>query len=99
MNLKNSLQKFINILLLKNKDIMNKCSFCYKNASQVYPDSGFYRLNDLVYCSLNCFNDENKKVPKPKKQKTLGKAIIKSLKKVIKHKGKKKLETKKRKVS
>lgn len=54
--------------------MVQRCNFCGLFASEVYPDSGFYRLNDLIYCSLNCFNDESKNVPKPKK-KTLGKAI------------------------
>jgi len=78
--------------------MVQRCNFCGLFASQDYEGSGLFRIKDEIYCSVNCYYDKDKNVPSPK-NKSLGKAIIKSLKKVIKHKGKKKLETKKRKVS
>lgn len=78
--------------------MVQRCNFCGLFASQDYQDSGLYRINDLIYCSLSCFHDEDKKVPKPKKKKSLGKILIEGLKESIKHsKGKIKLrETKRR---
>lgn len=57
-----------------------KCTYCNNKVLEMF------RIKNNVYCSINCFGDEDKKI-KPKKAKkkvSLGKRIIKGLKEVIK---------------
>lgn len=72
--------------------MVERCSFCGLLASQDYPNSGYFNLNNLIYCSVGCFNDKDKEGQKSTKIKINNKTNQnnKKFKKILKKKSKQK---------
>lgn len=56
-NLKTVILKFLNTLVRGKRTMAEQCHFCQNEIGPEFRTE-YYRLNSLIYCSVQCYGDE-----------------------------------------